>query len=249
MKLHSLQSIQIIGHRGSAAPFPDNTLEAIMFGILSGARMIEIDLRLSKDKEVVLAHDENLSKTTGISRNISDKTWEELSQLQIKKNKETFHIARLNDVFKSVPDDIQFYLEIKTLKSSHSSAWDRKLVDKVISLIKKEKFKKQCLIMSFDQDIVCYAKRKYPSHCAGIILNSNTKLNTLIKDTRIKFDCLAVNYKLLTKRNLQIIRNSGIPFIVWTVNSKRLWEKIASYRPLGIVTDYPEKFTGVNHKL
>ena len=237
------QSVQIIGHRGSAAPFQENTLEAISYGILSGARMIEIDLRLSKDKEVILSHNENLSKITGINQNISEKTWEELSQLQIKKKKEIFRLARLKDVFKSVPDDIQFYLEIKTSRSLYRPGWDKILVDKVISLIKKEKFKKKCLIMSFEQDIASYVKKKYPSYSVGIILNSKTKFNTLLKNTKIKFDCLALNYKLLTKRNLQIIRNSGIPLIVWTVNSKRLWKKIVSYRPWGIVTDYPEKFS------
>ena len=84
------QSVQILGHRGSAAPFQENTLEAILYGILSGARMIEIDLRLSKDKEVILSHDENLSKITGVNKNISDNTWEELSQLQITKKKKYF---------------------------------------------------------------------------------------------------------------------------------------------------------------
>lgn len=242
------QSVQIIGHRGSAAPFQENTLEAILYGILSGAKMIEIDLRLSKDEEVVLSHNENLSKITGINQNISDKTWEELSQLQIKKKKEIFRLTRLKDVFKSVPAYIQFYLEIKTSRSIHSSEWDKKLVDKVISLIKKEKLKKQCLIMSFEKDIAYYVKKKYPSHRVGIILNSKTELNTLIKNTKIKFDYLAVNYKLLTKRNLQIIHSSGIPLIVWTVNSKRLWEKIVSYRLWGIVTDYPEKFSSSDRK-
>ena len=62
IKPRSPQSVQIIGHRGSAAPFPENTLEAILYGIISGARMIEVDLRLSKDQEVILSHDENLSK-------------------------------------------------------------------------------------------------------------------------------------------------------------------------------------------
>lgn len=205
--------------------------------------MIEVDLRLSKDKEIILSHDENLSKIAGVNLNISEKSWEELSQLQIRKKKETFYLVRLNDVFKSVPPEIQFYLELKGSRSPHSSGWNKKLVDKVISLIKKNKMKKKCLIMSFDQDIVCYVKRKHPAHHAGIILDSKTKLNALIKNTKVEFDCLAVNYKLLTKHNLQIIRDSGIPFIVWTVNSKRLWEKIASYRPLGIVTDYPEKFS------
>lgn len=242
------QSVQIIGHRGSAAPFPENTLEAILYGILSGARMIEIDLRLSKEKEVILSHNENLSKITGTNQNISDKTWEELSQLQIKKKKKIFRLTCLRDVFKSVPRDIQFYLELKGSKSSRSLERNKKLVDKVISLIKKEKLKKKCLLMSFEQDIAYYVKKKYPSHRVGIIFNSKTKLNTLIKNTKIKFDCFAVNYKLLTKRNLQIIRNSGIPLIVWTVNSKRLWKKIVSYRPWGIVTDYPEKFSGRDGK-
>ncbi len=156
------KSIQIIGHRGSAAPFQGNTLEAILYGILSGAKMIEIDLRLSKDKEVILSHDENLSKIAGINKNISDKTWEELSLLQIKKKKEIFRLARLKDVFKSVPGDIQFYLEIKTSIFLHSSGWDKKLADKVISLIKKEKIKKQCLVMSFEQDIAYYVKKNTP---------------------------------------------------------------------------------------
>jgi len=240
----SPQLVQIVGHRGSAAPFPENTLEAILYGILSGARMTEIDLRLSKDKEVILSHDENLSEITGCNQNISDKTWKELSQLQIKKKKEIFHLARLKDVFKTVPQDIQFYLELKAPRLPYGSERDKKFVDKVISILKKEKMKKQCLIMSFDQNIVQYMKKKYPSYRAGVILNSKSRLNALMKNKKIKYDCLATNHKLLTKRNLQIIRNSGIPFIVWTVNSKRLWRKIASYRPLGIVTDYPEKFSG-----
>lgn len=242
------KSFQIIGHRGSAAPFPENTLEAILYGILSGARMIEIDLRLSKDNEVVISHDENLSRMTGNNQNISEQTWEDLSQLPIKKNKEIFHLARLTDVFKSVSRDIHFYLEIKASKSPHNSKRDNRLVDKIISLIKKEGMKNQCLIMSFDADIISYVKKKYPFHRAGIIISSKINFNAAIKNTGARYDCLAVNHKLLTKRNLQIIHNSEIPFIVWTVNSKRSFEKISSYRPMGIVTDYPEKFSGLNQK-
>ena len=250
IKPRSPQSVQIIGHRGSASPFPENTLEAILYGIFSGARMIEVDLRLSKDQEVILSHDENLSKITGSNLNISEKTWKELLQLQIKKKKEVFHLARLKDVFKSIPLDIQFYLDLKGSKSLHLLDKDKKLADKVISIIKKEKMKKQCLIMSFNQNIAQYMKYRYPSYRAGIIFNSRAKLNAFAKKTEkkseIKFDCLAVNHKLLTKRSLQIIWNSRIPFVVWTVNNKRLWKRMIACRPSGIVTDYPEKFSGLN---
>lgn len=237
------QPIEVIGHRGSVAPYPENTVEAILFGILSGAKIIEIDLRLSKDNEVIISHNENLSRMTGINQNISDKTWHELSQLPIRKKGKLFYLTRLIDVFKIVPRDTQFYLELKASNAPYSSNWDKALADKVISIIKKERMKKRCLIMSFNKDLIQYLKKKYPSSPAGIIVRTQTNLNTILNEARIKYNCLALNQKLFKKSNLQILQNSDVPFIAWTVNSKRLWKKIASYRPYGIVTDFPDKFS------
>ncbi len=240
----SLQSVEIIGHRGSAAPYPENTLQAILYGILSGAKTIEVDLRLSKDKEVILFHNENLSRMTGINQNVSDKTWLELSQLPIRKKGKLFYIPRLIDILKIVPRDTQFYLELKAISSSCGSVQNNILVEKVISIIKKERMKKRCLIMSFNKDLIQYLKKKYPSYSAGIIVSSSASLNAILKGTKIKYNCIALNQKLIKKSNLQEIKDSGIPFIAWTVNTKRLWKKILSYRPFGIVTDYPDKFSG-----
>lgn len=242
MLYSQLPAINIIGHRGSSEPFPENTLEAILHGILSGANMLEIDLCLSKDKEVILSHDQNLKKIAGINLYVHETNWKELSKILIKKKKKTFHLTRLKDVVKAVPRDIQFYLE---LKSSISVNWNRKLSEAVISIIKKEKMTKRCLLMSFDQSLVEYVKKKYPSCSAGIIVKSAATLNTVLNDAKIHFDCIAMNYKLLTKRRIQIIQNREIPFIAWTVNSIGLWRKIASYQPSGIVTDFPEKFSSL----
>lgn len=243
MKYHHPQKIQIIGHRGSAEPYPENTIEAILYGILSRAGMIEIDLRLSKDNEVILSHDQNLYRMTGVNQEVRDYTWKDLSKLQIRKNKKKFHLSRLEDVFKIVPRDIQFYLELKSIDSSHLHDQDTKLADEVVTIIKKDRIKTRCLIMSVDTYLIEYVKNKYPSFSTGIIVKSTSMLNAVLKDTKSKWDCLAVKYTLLTKSKVKMVQDSGIPFIVWTVNSKRLWEKIASYKPAGIVTDFPEKFT------
>lgn len=242
MSSNSQHSVKIIGHRGSARPYPENSLEAIIYGVLSGAEMIETDLRLSKDEEVVLCHDENLSRLTGKKLNISDMTWEEISDIPLKSKGSLLGLARLKDVFKIISLDVQFYLELKASKSSRCTGWDKKLADKVISIIKKEKRKKQCLLMSFNPALVRYLKKEHSSYKSGLILGSRAELNVLLKNKKINMDCLAINYKLLTKRNLKILQESGTDFIAWTVNSKRLWNKIASYDPVGIVTDYPEKF-------
>ncbi len=230
------KSIQIIGHRGSAAPFQGNTLEAILYGILSGAKMIEIDLRLSKDKEVILSHDENLSKIAGINKNISDKTWEELSLLQIKKKKEIFRLARLKDVFKSVPGDIQFYLEIKTSIFLHSSGWDKKLADKVISLIKKEKIKKdKFLDLSLEKntDILGHISKHNslrPKLVVGFAAETNSLKNNSLKKLSEKncdwiiandiskndigfesdFNKVSIFYKNNSEENLPKMRKSSL---------------------------------------
>ena len=205
--------------------------------------MIEIDLRLSKDKEVILSHNENLSEVFGINQNVSEKTWQELSKITIRKKGKIFHLVRLRDLFQFMPQEIHFYLELKAMKSPHPSEWNKKLVDKVISILKKENIKKRCLLMSFDQGLIKYLKKNHPSYSAGLVIKSKAILNTILKDKEIKYNCLALNQKLFKNSNLKMVQNSGIPFIAWTVNDKRIWEKIVSYRPLGIVTDYPGKFS------
>ena len=248
MKSHSPEKVKIIGHRGCASVFPENTLEAILHGIQSGAEMIEIDLRLSKDQEVVLSHNENLSEVFGINQNVSEKTWQRLSELTIKKEGKTFHLLRLRDLFQFMPQDVHFYLELKATKSPNPSEWNKKLVDKVISILKKEKIKRRCLLMSFDQDLIKYLKKKHPSYSAGLVVKSKAILKAILKNKEIQYDCLALNQKLFKNSNLKMALNSGIPLIAWTVNDKRLWKRIASYGPLGIVTDYPSKFSDFSKK-
>lgn len=62
----------IIGHRGASAEAPENTLSSIRLAIQSGANAVEIDVRQTKDRALVLMHDANLDKTTNGQGKISD---------------------------------------------------------------------------------------------------------------------------------------------------------------------------------
>ncbi len=234
--------IRIIGHRGSTTPFPENTLEAVLHGILAGASMVEIDLRLTQDNEVVLSHDENLLRMTGMNLNISENKWENLSQAEITRGKNTFHLSSLKDIIKTLPEDIHLYLELKALHGPRSSSRNEKLVDEVISIIKKATLKKQCILMSFDLRMVKYVKDKYPSYRAGLIVNSKNILNDILKARKFEYDCLSIDHKLLTINSMPLVKSLGVPVIAWTVNTQKYWVKMLSLEPFGIVTDFPEKF-------
>jgi glycerophosphoryl diester phosphodiesterase len=142
-----------------------------------------------------------------------------------------------------MPQDIHFYLELKAIKSPDSLEWNKKLVDKVISILKKEKIKQRCLLMSFNHDLIKYLKENHPSYSAGLVVKSEAILNAVLKEKEIKYNCLALEQKLFKDPNIKMAMKSGIPIIAWTVNDKKIWEKISSYGPLGIITDYPGKFS------
>jgi glycerophosphoryl diester phosphodiesterase len=55
---------QIIGHRGSCADRPENTLASYRRAIEAGATVMEMDVRVSKDGELISLHDADVKRTT-----------------------------------------------------------------------------------------------------------------------------------------------------------------------------------------
>jgi glycerophosphoryl diester phosphodiesterase len=75
-------AIAFIAHRGGIVPgFPENTIAAFRQAIKHGAEVIEIDLRGTKDGEVVIMHDETLDRTTTGKGKVTDYTLAELKKL------------------------------------------------------------------------------------------------------------------------------------------------------------------------
>ena len=54
----------LIGHRGYPAKFPENTLAAFEGAVQDGCDMIELDVTLTKDRKIVVIHDDTLDRTT-----------------------------------------------------------------------------------------------------------------------------------------------------------------------------------------
>lgn len=76
-------------HRGLTQAAPENTLSAFQAVIDNGFEGIEIDIQMSKDKEIIVVHDQNLTRLTlghptgFCNRKIADMTWDELKQVEL----------------------------------------------------------------------------------------------------------------------------------------------------------------------
>jgi glycerophosphoryl diester phosphodiesterase len=74
--------IVLVAHRGAVGQGqPENTLAAFRQAIASGAEAIEIDLRGTKDGEIVVIHDAKVDRTTNGSGAVADQTLAQLRQL------------------------------------------------------------------------------------------------------------------------------------------------------------------------
>ncbi|GFR30511.1 lysophospholipase D GDPD1 [Trichonephila clavata] len=73
---------QHISHRGGAGEYAENTLSAFENAVKQGTDMLEIDLHLTKDEKVVVSHDNNLLRVTGVDVNISDSNYKDLPLLK-----------------------------------------------------------------------------------------------------------------------------------------------------------------------
>ena len=75
-------NVAFVAHRGGIVPgYPENTLSAFRQAVKHGAEVIEVDLRGTKDGEVVILHDETLDRTTNGKGKVTDYTLAELKKL------------------------------------------------------------------------------------------------------------------------------------------------------------------------
>jgi glycerophosphoryl diester phosphodiesterase len=101
----------LFAHRGLAdRKTTENTLKAFARAVEAKVDGIEFDIRLSRDGEIVVIHDENLHRVAGDARRVRDLTSHELRDVVLRGDG---RIPTLNDVTAAVPSPIQLDIEIK----------------------------------------------------------------------------------------------------------------------------------------
>ncbi len=159
--------IEVAAHRGNVAIYPENTMAAYRSAYEIGADMIELDLHMTKDKEIVLIHDGDLARTADVSGKIRELTLDEILRADVGiKRGEKFRGTRVPtlrqfcEFVAAENDTMQFNFEFKDY-FKEDVLWAKECADKIISIIDDYGLWDRGFINSFDGQLLSYVEEKY----------------------------------------------------------------------------------------
>ena len=111
--------LNIYAHRGlfDNKKIVENTISAFKRALLDNFN-IELDIRVTKDNKIVVFHDNNIKRLTGIDRLVKEMTYNELSNVKLLNT--TDKIPLLEDVLKLVNGRVTLLIEIKVNLSNNT---------------------------------------------------------------------------------------------------------------------------------
>jgi len=108
---------EVIGHKGSCADSPENTVAGIRRAIEAGANAAEVDVRTTKDGFLVCLHDDTLDRTTEAKGKVSGFTLAEVKKLdagsKFDKKFANERVPTLQEVLTTAKGKIGIMLDLK----------------------------------------------------------------------------------------------------------------------------------------
>ena len=102
----------IIGHRGAKGIAPENSLSGFKKAVELGIDGIELDVNLTKDGELVVIHDMDLKRLSGLKIPIKQLTFKELKEYDISK----FFTKNQEKIMEKLPEEKKYFLELKVIQ-------------------------------------------------------------------------------------------------------------------------------------
>lgn len=214
----------IMGHRGAAALEPENTLLSIKKAMEIGVDAVEIDVHLSKDKEIVIIHDLTLDRTTNGTGLVSNYTLSELKKYDAGKGEA---IPTLQEVMELTDKNVKLVIELKQ-KGTESI---------VVDQIKKNKLEDNVYVISFWHRLVKNIKETDKNIKTGVLL-VGCPVNTSIAD-QISADALFMKYTFVDTEIVELSHKNGLKVFIWNIDDPFLIKPFADIGVDGIGSNNP----------
>lgn len=236
--------VEFVAHRGESADAPENTLAAFRTAWERKVDAIELDVHLTRDGALIVSHDADTKRTTGVKRAIRQSTLEELRTLDAGRWKDARwageRMPLLGEALATIPEGARCFIEVKVGPEAVPA-----LVKAVHASGKKPE---QLAIISFHADTLAEAKRRLPELKAYYLASfqrdkatgawTPTLEELLERAKEIKADGLDLSSKgPIDRAFVRRVKAAGLEFYVWTVDDPAAARRLVEAGVDGITTN------------
>lgn len=228
----------VVAHRGDHTEAPENTLAAFGNAINNGVDYVEIDLRTSKDGELVIMHDASIHRMTNGEGTVKEKTLEELKQLIVadKSHPEwaKASVPTFAEVLQLCKGKIYIYLDFKDAS-----------VTATMVLLRKYSMEKSVVVYINSEEQYQEWKRIVPDMPLMLSLPDHVKTAQGVREflATTSVDILDGSYEDYTSEMVKAAMAKNVPVcpdIQSTHEGPEEWGSALSNGFKGLQTDHPK---------
>ncbi|MDT8719640.1 glycerophosphodiester phosphodiesterase [Clostridium sp. 19966] len=227
-----INNVKVVAHRALGFGGVENSLEAIQNSINNKVGRAEIDVQETKDGVVVLLHDRNLKRLTGLNKYVDQVTYKQIEKLNLAATSPGNGIERiptLDSVIKASYGKQNLIIEIKPNGNI------KDLTKNVVNIIDKDNFVDQCKVHSLNYDILLYVKRLNPHIQTGYIVSQPTR-----NLSSLKVDFYSIQKNIVNKKLVDDIHSNNKEIYAWSVDRPDEIDNMLKLNVDGIISDKPQ---------
>lgn len=244
----------VIAHRGGAGLFPENTLHAFEQSWKMGVDVLELDVRETADKKLVVMHDRTVDRTTDGSGQISEMTLEAVKKLNagyrfspdggqtFPLREQKISVPTLAEVFNALPD-ARFNIEPKQASPT--------LIKSLCVQIRERKLTQKVVVGSFNQTGLDDFRRECPEVATSAGTSEVSQFLTMYKTglgasyspamQALQIPEKIGSLQIVSKEFVETARRLNLDVHVWTINETADMQRLLETGVDGIMTDYPDR--------
>jgi glycerophosphoryl diester phosphodiesterase len=236
----SVRTPVIIGHRGASLHTPENTLAAFKQAVNQSAVAIEFDVKLTRDRQVVVIHDPGVSRTTNGQGLVSKLSLDEIKSLDagawFSSDFKEERIPTLEEVFDAVGWKVLMNIEL----TNYTTPSDP-LVERVVDLVKRKGMEERVYFSSFLATNLIKARKLLPGCGIGYLKYAGPAglLQMILQPPPRSIDSVNPYRGAVSQRMINYEHGLGRRILVYTVNDPDEMRKLFKMGVDGIFTDDP----------
>lgn len=261
-------SFEIYAHRGFRGLHPENTIQAMKKALEYGA-ILELDLAITRDKQVVISHDPVLNRKITVDASgkplpenerytIYQMEYEQVKSFDVgekpnpdfpEQERYRAHIPLLNALI----DSIEAYASLKKLDSPYyfmetklnaktdgvNHPEPEEFVDLMMQVVDEKKIRNRIIVQSFDPRTLQILRQKYPEVKVAFLAKNNTLLADNIAWLGFNPDYYSINAAYIDAGLIAQCNAMDIELIVGNCNDYEEIERISGLGVYRFISDFP----------